>query len=121
MNSIQQLFSYKGRINRLKYFYNILAIYLTTFFIIFILMQNFGATRDSASVIIVAAINIFANLCNRIKRAHDLNKSGYFVLLYFIPLANIYAWFMLLFVEGTHGTNKYVKDPLGNMVVKNLI
>ena len=48
-----------------------------------------------------------------IRRLHDLNLSGFFVLLGFVPLVSLGLLLYLLFKEGTTGDNSYGPDPLG--------
>lgn len=48
-----------------------------------------------------------------IRRLHDIDKSGYWYLLIFIP---ILGWLVLLFfacTPGTSGQNTYGPDPIG--------
>lgn len=46
-----------------------------------------------------------------IKRLHDLNWSGWFSLLMFLPLVNLIMGLILLFAPGTPGTNDYGYRP----------
>lgn len=50
----------------------------------------------------------------RIKRLHDLNKSWWYIFLFFIPILNIFFWIYLLFFKWTKGDNNYWTDPLIN-------
>lgn len=43
-----------------------------------------------------------------IRRSHDLNKSAWFAIISFIPIASLY----LVFKKGTPGPNRYGPDPL---------
>jgi uncharacterized membrane protein YhaH (DUF805 family) len=52
------------------------------------------------------AATIIPNLAVAIRRMHDQDKSGWFIL---IP---IYG-FILLFIEGTRGPNRFGPDPKG--------
>jgi len=45
-----------------------------------------------------------------IRRLHDVNKSGWFLLLGLIPLVNFYLLYLLV-IEGTIGDNQYGPDP----------
>ncbi len=49
-----------------------------------------------------------------IRRLHDLEKDGMFVLLAFVPTVNFIFWLYLCLVKGTDGPNQYGEDPLGN-------
>jgi uncharacterized membrane protein YhaH (DUF805 family) len=45
-----------------------------------------------------------------VRRLHDVGKSGWFYLLAFIPLVNIYI-LVLFCTEGTRGPNEFGADP----------
>jgi len=45
-----------------------------------------------------------------VRRLHDIDKSGWFLLLALIPLVNIWL-IVLLATEGTRGPNQYGADP----------
>ena len=46
-----------------------------------------------------------------VRRLHDRDISGWAILLFIIPLVNIYL-FVLLFLKGTEGKNKFGEYPL---------
>jgi uncharacterized membrane protein YhaH (DUF805 family) len=60
-------------------------------------------------------INYFALL---IRRLHDLNKSGWFCLLSFVPFLNFLFHIYILFFPGTAGQNKYGTVPLPRTNIK---
>ena len=45
-----------------------------------------------------------------VRRLHDQDKSGWFVLLGLIPLVNL-VLLVFMFLEGTKGDNQYGPDP----------
>ena len=47
-----------------------------------------------------------------IRRLHDLNRSGWFLIAAIIPLLNFVLGIYLLFFKGTEGYNQYGEDPL---------
>ena len=47
-----------------------------------------------------------------IKRLHDVNMSGAFYLVFFIPCVSFVFGLYLLFKKGTDGPNDYGDDPL---------
>ena len=59
-------------------------------------------------------ISTYAGTMVQIKRYHDRDKSGWWILTEFIPLYNIWATIELLFLRGTRGANRYGADPLEN-------
>jgi uncharacterized membrane protein YhaH (DUF805 family) len=50
-----------------------------------------------------------------VRRLHDLDRSGWWILLWFIPIV---GWIILLIwfcTRGTEGSNRFGPDPLGGM------
>jgi uncharacterized membrane protein YhaH (DUF805 family) len=47
-----------------------------------------------------------------IKRAHDRGRSGWFILLFLVPILNLWPLIELLFLPGTSGNNSYGTDPV---------
>jgi len=47
-----------------------------------------------------------------IKRLHDPDHAGWFYLLFFVPLVNIWIGIELYFLRGTEGANRFGPDPL---------
>lgn len=62
--------------------------------------------------IILYILVIYSSIVLQIKRWHDLDKSGWFTLLGFVPLVGIVCFIYILFVVGTKGDNQFGKDPL---------
>lgn len=56
---------------------------------------------------------IICSLAGQVKRLHDRGRSGWFVLLGFVPLVNIWILIEVAFLKGTAGPNEYGADPLG--------
>ena len=98
----ETILTYEGRITRLEYFILFIILTIISFFCAF-LPEPFYLI--SLSVIIVFSLFI------EIKRCHDINKSGWYILLFLIPFVNIYWFFCLLLNDGTYGPNKYGEDP----------
>ena len=118
MNIKQFLFSWEGRISRsniwLKYFvpYFIITIILSTLdnLLGFIIQSNGQPIPVLTTVFTL--LFIYPSIIISIKRCHDRNRSGWFLLLSIIPLVNIWILIELYFLKGTLGNNKYGSDPL---------
>jgi formylglycine-generating enzyme required for sulfatase activity len=46
-----------------------------------------------------------------VRRLHDTGRSGWWVLIVFVPLVGLIAFFVLLALDGQVGTNAYGPDP----------
>lgn len=125
------LFSAKGRINRASYWLAA-AIYMGVAAIAQLMIAiatallpgSVGADGEKAmsglqiavltipSILVYGAI-IWSSICVAVKRVHDRDRSGWFVLVQFVPVVG-WIWF---FVEagclrGTVGPNRFGPDPL---------
>lgn len=112
----QLLFSFQGRISRstywLKYFLPYIGIY-----ILMIVLDIVSGTFDARSDIgvfsgIFSLVAIYPSLAISVKRCHDRDRSGWFLLVGLIPLVNIWLLVELGFLKGTPGENKYGSDSL---------
>ena len=61
---------------------------------------------------IVIAFYVVSTWFFSVKRLHDLNKSGIWILAQPIPLAGLALFGFLMLRPGTKGPNKYGDDPL---------
>ena len=53
-----------------------------------------------------------------VRRLHDTNRSGFFILISFIPFIGGLVLLFLLIPEGTRGKNKFGPDPLKKITKK---
>jgi len=107
------LFSFQSRINRAKFWLG--AVILWVAYVI--LGGLFYAARDSTGLLIVLGLIdlalLWPALAVSIKRWHDRDKSGWWVLIALIPIIGpIWALVETGFLSGTPGPNRYGPDPL---------
>ncbi len=106
--------SFEGRINRGKFWAGYAVLWVATVVVVGILSAALG---DSASFwilyVIAVAILLVAGLAVQIKRWHDRNKSGWWILIGLIPIIGpIWVLIETGFLPGTPGPNDYGQDPL---------
>ena len=122
------LTSFQGRINRQSYWLG--AIVLAVIALVLIggaiaLFATFTATDEPGKynmqmspagwVISVVAyiLIIWFSLAIQIKRWHDRDKSGWWVLIALVPvIGGIWALVECGFLRGTSGANRFGPDPL---------
>lgn len=109
---IQKMFlTFDGRLNRKPYFFGNLALG-----VISALCTTIVDNSDSGLIAILGAIMgialIVASVSLIIKRLHDLDKGGLWVLIMLIPIVDFFFGLYLLFAKGTDGYNQYGADPL---------
>ncbi len=107
----------KGRARRSEYWYYTLANFIICIISLILIIAVFATDIMVLGYIFVGLfaiyvlLNIVPNICVLIRRLHDVNKSGWFYFVSFIPLIGNFWLIYLLISEGTHGTNDYGKDP----------
>jgi uncharacterized membrane protein YhaH (DUF805 family) len=124
-------FSFNGRINRAKFWLGNVALWVV--YVILMLIGGGGmmmsmdpnAPPSGAGmgvmgivVLIIYIAMIWPALAIGIKRWHDRDKSGWWVLIALVPIIGG-LWYLIEcgFLEGTKGPNKYGPDPLGQAAV----
>jgi periplasmic copper chaperone A len=66
----------------------------------------------SIVIIVLYVALICIGLAIAMKRCHDRNRSGWFVLLSFVSIPNIWCIVEIGFLRGTSGSNAYGAEPL---------
>ena len=111
----QLLFSTQGRIPRSTYWYYSFA-YVGVYIAAIILDLAIGTYDDYSGIGIVSGLvslaGIFTGIAVSVKRCHDRDHSGWFLLLGLIPFVNIWVGIELAFLRGTEGDNQYGPDPI---------
>lgn len=120
------IFSFSGRIGRLRYLaYNTGINLILTAIMIPLLgasgMMAAGGDMSAMSggiggiaMIIFYIATIVISIMFGKRRLNDLNRSGWFVLLFIIPLVNLLLVIYMVFFAGTDGDNNYGPQPEAN-------
>lgn len=119
------LFGFTGRVNRAKFWLVALGIFVVEAVVFSAMggaalmsadpqtaMESVGAGSGivMALVILVAA---WISIAVAVKRYHDRNKSGWWVLIIFVPvIGGLWYFIECGFLPGTRGPNTYGPDPI---------
>ncbi|WP_340609928.1 DUF805 domain-containing protein [Xenorhabdus bharatensis] len=102
---------FSGRARRKEYWmfylFNMLALLA-----VFILSSLLGETIGLILVVLYVVITFIPSLAVSVRRLHDSNRSGWWLLLNIIPAGGIVV-FIFTLLEGTEGSNEYGADPKG--------
>jgi uncharacterized membrane protein YhaH (DUF805 family) len=117
---------FSGRSRRKEYWMFVLLfaiVYAVCYALIFTGMPSFDPATGqmsggggalsmigSAVLLIFALGSFIPSLAVIVRRLHDQDKSGWFVLLGLVPIANI-VLLVFMFLEGTKGPNRFGPDP----------
>jgi uncharacterized membrane protein YhaH (DUF805 family) len=122
---------FSGRSRRKEYWMFalfILIVYavLGTLFVMGANFASIGSGGDpEISVIGWIAISLFGlvalgifipSLAVVVRRLHDQDKSGWFILIQFIPYIGGIIMLIFMCIEGTKGENRYGPDPKGENI-----
>ncbi|TYP95432.1 Uncharacterized membrane protein YhaH, DUF805 family [Fodinibius salinus] len=111
--SDDDFFSTNGRIRRSTYFFR--TLFLAIPFTIISLIPQSSQEPGPAILFILVAIGFgILQIIQAIKRLHDIDLGGEYILLSFIPIVNLIFGLYILFKEGTSGPNQYGEDPKKN-------
>ena len=102
-NPVFVYFDWRGRISRKSYWLFGLLPAAILLFDRFVLFGLVGAWASWLVLFVGSVPSIMID----IKRSHDLSRSGWFTLLLFVPLLNIWPMIELGFIKGSDGVNRY--------------
>lgn len=120
---LQDMFTLTGRWNRLnrqRFFgYGLLQAILVIVLFSIVIIELLSGGNSLALFLpilgVVSVVGIWMNLCLSVKRLHDLDKSGWYFLVYLIPIVGSFFIFYLWFAKGIEGDNQYGPDPLAQV------
>lgn len=117
-------FNPSGRLSRGKYFWYSLAV--AVLFVLSLVLLAAISPEDPSpplSLLGVAAYIfwVILGVLLSIGRLHDLSKSGWYCLLFLVPIANLFLGVYLLFAKGTVGPNRFGPDPLAEKAPTTLV
>ena len=99
-----KFFDFSGRDSKSEYWW--FQLYnLIVYLLIFVFQGDLQIL-----VSIITIVNILPAVAAGVRRIHDSNKSGWWILIGLIPLIGLYI-FVLLIQDGTKGKNKYGAKP----------
>jgi uncharacterized membrane protein YhaH (DUF805 family) len=117
---------FQGRSRRMEYWMFTLGVTLAMIALVILTMMIFGFSGGGADatglagVVGGAGIVVFVlfylailvpAVAVQVRRFHDQDKSGWLVLLNFIPYIGSIIVFVFMLLEGTKGPNQYGPDP----------
>ena len=110
-----KFFTFKGRSSRKEY---IIKILLYTLILVLGIYTFDKCTDPNVFTVtyvlfidIISAILLIEYFFLAVRRLHDLNSSGWYVLITFLPFGQLLILW-LMFKKGTAGANNYGDEPL---------
>ena len=103
---------FSGRSRRKEYWMFVLFVVIV-YVVLALLGWALGETAATALLGIFALGILIPSIAVQVRRFHDQGKSGWFVLLGFIPLVGGLIVLVFMCLEGDQGPNEYGPDPKG--------
>jgi uncharacterized membrane protein YhaH (DUF805 family) len=104
--------NFEGRARRSEYWYFVLM----NIIIIFVLAMLGAASESTTGVWLIGIFGlgvIVPSLAVIVRRLHDLNKSGGYFFVRFIPIVGGIWYLVLMCTDSTWGSNQYGPNPKG--------
>lgn len=117
---LRQYADFTGRARRKEYW--MFVLFNIIFAIIAMILDNvlglaWGELGYGPIYLLYALFVFIPGLAVAVRRLHDINKSGWMILVSLIPIIGA-IWLLVLFVmDGTPGANQYGPNPKENQVV----
>lgn len=98
---------FSGRARRKEYW--MFALINT---IVFIILSIIGAVLENNWAFIIYDLAVLIpSLAVTVRRLHDINKSGFWIFIEFIPIIGAIWMLVLTCTDGTHGANRFGVNP----------
>lgn len=105
--------TFSGRARRKEYWMFIL-VYVVIIFITATLDGIMGGGNPNATPVITLLASLallLPNLAVLVRRLHDTDRSGWWILISLIPVIGGLVLFVFTCLEGTSGDNRFGEDP----------
>mgnify|MGYP001390293407 FL=1 len=109
---LKKYFVFQGRASRSEYWWFQLIV-SPSYFISTILENEIGYFFLG-----ITLFTLIPAISAGVRRLHDTNRSGFFLLISFIPFIGGLVLLFFLIPEGTKGKNRFGPDPLKRVIKK---
>ena len=109
---LKKYFVFEGRASRSEYWWFQLIV-SPSYFISTILENEIGYLFLG-----ITLFTLIPAISAGVRRLHDTNRSGFFLLISFIPFIGGLVLLFFLIPEGTKGKNRFGPDPLKRVIRK---
>jgi uncharacterized membrane protein YhaH (DUF805 family) len=115
MMPLKRYADFSGRSRRKEYWFFVLGVFIAAIVLSIIekiagLSGMVGGIYGPLTTILLLGV-IIPSIAVQVRRFHDQDKSGWFVLLSLIPFLGAIIVLVFMFIEGTKGPNRFGADP----------
>jgi len=109
--NLRTLLSFDGRVGRGTFWLVFVLPYMGGYLVLLVVDNALGTVEDGGEIGLLSGLFVLATLypylAGCVKRYHDRDKSGWWLLLSLIPLVNLWVTVELGFLAGTPGPNRF--------------
>lgn len=116
LNVLRNYATFTGRARRSEYWFY--TLFTLIFIIIAAVLDNVlglawgaGPIKTGPIYLVYGLATFIPGLAVTVRRLHDTNRSGWFLLLYLLPFIGWIWLLVLMFLDSTPGDNKYGANP----------
>ena len=103
---LKKYFVFEGRASRSEYWW--FQLIVTPSYLISTIIEN----EIGYFFLGITLFTLIPAISAGVRRLHDTNRSGFFLLINFIPIIGSFILVFFLIPEGTKGKNRFGPDPL---------
>jgi uncharacterized membrane protein YhaH (DUF805 family) len=116
IKALRNYANFKGRASRKEFWMFHLFLFLILI-AAFVLDAALGTIPENGEWGLFSAVvylaHIVPSISLTVRRLHDLDKSGWFILIFLIPVVGPIMWLVWMLSAGTPGENRYGPPPSG--------
>jgi uncharacterized membrane protein YhaH (DUF805 family) len=105
---------FSGRAPRAEYWWFyllVLVVYFVGMILDSMVGSNFAGSGYGMFTALVGLALLIPSIAAGVRRLHDTNRSGWWLLIAFIPLIGAIVLLVFFVTEGTQGSNEYGENP----------
>jgi uncharacterized membrane protein YhaH (DUF805 family) len=114
--ALKKYADFTGRARRKEYWFFVLFAYIIMIALVFV-DTAMGTVNEVYPVGPLSGIFwlliIIPQVAVAIRRLHDSDRTGFWLLISFVPIIGPIWFLVLMFLDGTMGPNQYGEDPKG--------
>ncbi len=120
--ALRRIFSYRGRSRRKEFWYFYLFGYIVLILTRIVeMMLGLNTVEETAYQVthgpgvlmgIIGIPHVLAAIAVQVRRLHDIDRSGFWTLIFLIPIVGSIVLLVFDVLNGTEGENRFGPDPL---------
>lgn len=115
--ALRKYATFTGRARRKEFWFFELFVLLIAL-VLSLSDRMLGLLDDESGVGVLSGVFYLAmfipSLAVSVRRLHDTDRSGWWALLYFLPLLGFLILLVFFVLDGTSGPNRFGEDPKGD-------